>query len=229
MSDPFESQVLDLFPTGVITGRIPDAERLNKELKDAIARNRAKDPGIQRSNVLGWHSRTDMHVWGGEAARELAMQAAKFCDRFSVDRKKAQHPRFGWRAEMWANVSPPNASNQTHSHPGAYWSCVYYVDDGYDSPDSKQGGELVLFDPRYPMNRMYSPDFAFRWPDGRTETTVYDVSPKSGMIIGFPSWLNHCVRTYHGTRERISIAINLTLAPVPPQKSQIRPLRSQSP
>lgn len=239
MSDPFESQVLDLFPTGVITGRIPDAERLNRELKEAIAQNRARDPGIQHSNVLGWHSTKDMHLWGGNAARELGLHTAKFCDRFSVDVKKGQYPRYTWQLEMWANVSPPNASNLAHTHPGAWWSCVYYVDDGYDGPDGDQGGELVLFDPRMPMNRMYSPDFAFRWPDGRIESTHYVHRPRSGTIIGFPSWLSHGVRSYQGTRERISIAVNLTLAPVKPpelppqklpvQKSQIRPLRSQSP
>ena len=56
------------------------------------------------------------------------------------------------------------------------------------------------------------------------ESQVLDLFP-TGVI---PSWLSHCVRLYQGTRERISIAINL-MAPVPPQKSETRPLRSQSP
>ncbi|MCP4201431.1 MAG: hypothetical protein GY769_05790, partial [bacterium] len=32
-----------------------------------------------------------------------------------------------------------------------------------------------------------------------------------GMIIMFPSWLQHAVRPYRGNRERISIAFNLSL------------------
>jgi hypothetical protein len=34
------------------------------------------------------------------------------------------------------------------------------------------------------------------------------------MCVVFPSWLSHGVRPYRGTRERISIAINFSLAGV---------------
>ena len=215
MADPFQSRVLDLFPTAVIVGRLPNAETLNAELKKIIAENRARNPGISRSNILGWHSSTDMLAWGGQAAHDLGRQACAFCDPYSADLGSPNAPRFGWMAEMWANVSPPNASNQMHAHPGALWSLVYYVDDGYDGADANQGGELVLYDPRFPGNRMYAPDMVFRWPDGRTEQNRHLVRPQNGMIVGFPSWMQHSVRPYQGARERISIAINLMIAVAP--------------
>ena len=215
MNDPFGSKVFDLFPTAVITGRIPDWETLNAQLKDVIAARRASNPGINRSNVLGWHSTIDMLAWGGEPVHRLGQQACALCDRYSYDTVSPNTPRFGWMAEMWANVSPPNASNQMHAHPGALWSLVYYVDCGYDGDDPAQGGELVLHDPRFPMNRMYAPDMAFRWPDGRTEENYRAIRPRDGMIVGFPSWMKHSVQPYRGRRERISIAINLMIAFAP--------------
>ncbi len=217
MVDKFSSRVLNLFPTAIIVGRLPGAEQLNTRLKKVISDNRARNPGVNRSNTLGWHSTTDMLAWGGDAAHDLGSQAAALCDPYSVDLVSPNAPRFGWMAEMWANVSPPNASNQMHAHPGALWSLVYYIDDGYDSADPAQGGELVLHDPRFPTNRMYAPDMVFRWPDGKTEKNYHALRPQSGMIVGFPSWMKHSVRPYLGRRERISVAINLMIA-FPPGK-----------
>jgi hypothetical protein len=67
---PFDRpHVRRLFPTSVIETRMRDADRLNRDLVKAILDRRAADPGISRSNVLGWHSDTEMAKWGGEAAR----------------------------------------------------------------------------------------------------------------------------------------------------------------
>ena len=37
------------------------------------------------------------------------------------------------------------------------------------------------------------------------------VHPHTGMLVLFPSWLQHAVRPYRGKAERISIAFNLSL------------------
>ncbi|MDP7462577.1 MAG: putative 2OG-Fe(II) oxygenase, partial [Alphaproteobacteria bacterium] len=42
---------------------------------------------------------------------------------------------------------------------------------------------------------------------GSSET----IPPKAGRILMFPSWLSHAVRPYTGTRQRISIAFNLSV------------------
>lgn len=218
MADAFQSRILNLFPTAVLVGQMPDAGRMNTALRAVIAARRASHPGIRRSNVLGWHSSIDMLAWGGAAAHELGQKACAFVDPYTADLGSKDKPRFGWMAEMWANVSPRMASNQMHAHPGALWSLVYYVDDGYGAaPDTGaagegEGGELTLYDPRFPANRMYAPDMAFRWPDGRTDVSTVPIRPRTGMVVAFPSWMNHAVTPYLGMRERISIAINLMIA-----------------
>lgn len=211
----FRSRVLSLFPTGVIVGYVPDADKLNSELRSAIVRKREEHAGNQQSSTVGWESPKGMQGWASGAALDLARHAVAFCDRFTVDQKQVDKPRFRWNLEMWANVYPPMGSKQSHAHPGTLWACVYYVDDGSTGSGADHGGELVLYDPRFPMNQMYAPGVGFRWPDGMREHSNYGIRPTSGMIVAFSGWLLHGVRAYSGKRERISIAMNLMVAPVP--------------
>ena len=114
---------------------------------------------------------------------------------------------------MWANVSHKGSANQFHYHPGSFWSAVAYLDDGYaGSSDQDLGGELQLLDPRMPMIRMTAPDLRLKSGDGTPQKTTISIRPKTGMIVLFPSWLQHAVRPFYGEGVRISIAINLVAA-----------------
>jgi uncharacterized protein (TIGR02466 family) len=205
-----------LFDTPVIVDQMPEAETLNAELKRLILERRSADSGIKLSNVGGWHSDTRMLSWGGEPALAVVKRVVAAADAYTIDIRAKGKARFRWVPEMWANVSQQGASNQFHTHPGAFWSAVYYVDDGYDgSDDDSLGGELVLLDPRMPMIRMAAPDLRFRRPGQQPEQQDKWLRPRSGMIVIFPSWLSHAGRPYNGTGLRISIAINLSAAPLP--------------
>lgn len=48
-------------------------------------------------------------------------------------------------------------------------------------------------------------------PDGLSGGATEMMQPKAGRLVMFPSWLLHQVRPYRGSRERISIAFNLTV------------------
>jgi hypothetical protein len=43
------------------------------------------------------------------------------------------------------------------------------------------------------------------------------IRPAAGLLVLFPSWLRHSVRPHHGDRERVSVAINLSLAGALPE------------
>lgn len=215
-------QAASLFDTPVIVDQMPDAARLNEELKTMILDKQAADPGVSISNVGGWHSDLEMLRWGGEPARRLLDRVIAAVDQFTVDIRSTGTPRYKWFPEMWANVSPPGASNQYHTHPGSFWSAVYYVDDGYGgSSDDKLGGELALLDPRMPMIRMNTPDLRFRRPGQKPDDQEKWFRPVSGLIVIFPAWLSHAVRPYSGTGTRISIAINLSAVPVSVLQSDV--------
>lgn len=199
-----------LFPSLVAAEAWAEAPQWNRALGEAILARRRVSGSVSKSNVLGWQSDLAMTQWGGEAAQRLKAHVLQRCDELTHDPRGPGH--FRWYAEMWANMSPTGASNQTHSHPGSFWSAVYYVDDGFaGSPDKALGGELVFVDPRFPMVRARTPDLRYRAPDGSTDHQEVWFRPRSGVLVIFPSWLMHGVRAYQGRGTRISIAINVCL------------------
>lgn len=205
MSDSPKPRVRRLFSTPLIELDLPDSGALNQALIEVISGRRSGHAGIARSNVGGWHSDTEMAQWGGEPARQVALQALKACGAYTHDMgMKGAEPRFQMGVEMWANVLPPGAVNQHHAHPGALWSAVYYVDDGGDP----ENGPLILLDPRFPANRMYVPDLVFA-ENGEMEESTVKIAPVPGRMVIFPSWLMHGVKPHAGVRDRISIAINV--------------------
>ena len=199
-----------LFSTPFIADTLQSEEGL-RMLREAISAEQARDPaGVSISNIGGWHSNTQMIDWGGEAARALAHKAMTLADEQTIDVKSPAENRFTWHPEMWANVSGRGAANQYHFHPGSFWSAVAYVDDGYEGDtDHTLGGELQLLDPRMPMIRMGAPDLRLKQADGQPMHSEVSLRPKTGMIVMFPSWLQHAVRPFYGRGTRISIAINL--------------------
>ena len=53
------TDVIQAFATPIYGLRIFEAEPLNADLKSLILNDESSDPGVQRSNVGGWHSRED--------------------------------------------------------------------------------------------------------------------------------------------------------------------------
>jgi uncharacterized protein (TIGR02466 family) len=200
-------QVVNLFETPLIIDQVEDSARLNLALKAVILKRRAEDPGVRKSNWGGWQSDTQMLVWGGDPARQLAEHFLRLCNQVTAPAPGSQ-PNFLWSVEMWANVSSKGSANEAHVHPGAVWSSVYYVEAGSEDEGERSGGDLALYDPRMPASRMLPFDLRYRRPDGHVYQSLSAVRPVAGRIVIFPPWLLHSVHPYHGDQERISIAMN---------------------
>ena len=209
------SEIASLFATPVVITDLPDAETLSEELRKVIHARQQAHPGTQHSNLGGWQSSWDMDRWGGAPAIKLLAIGRNLANRWTTDRD-GKPVAVTWRANMWANVNRSGHSNEFHSHPGSFWSGVYYVDDGYGEgggigTDPSLGGELEFMDPRGPGPAMYAPQLAFATPGGRSVGASEIVPPRAGRLVMFPAWLLHQVRPYRGDAERISIAFNLSL------------------
>lgn len=210
MTSEFDSirvraEQLGLFETIVLHGQLIDAAPLTSALESAIRAQQAAQPGIERSNIGGWHSKTDMLDWGGPAAAKLAEMALRTARRLSHFEGR-DAATVEWDVRMWANVSPPGALNMSHAHPGVLWAAVYYVAAGEEG----EGGELYLEDPRFPLPLMTFPGFRVLGIDGQPQPIEHRIAPKTGDLILFPAWIRHGVRPYTGSGERISIAMNLS-------------------
>jgi len=203
-------EVVPLFATPVAVTELPAAARLNTALRAAIDARRRGDAGTQHSNLGGWQSAWDMEAWGGAAAAQLLDAARGVADQLTTDRA-GRRVAIAWKANMWANVNRRGDANEFHAHPGAFWSGVYYVDDGGIGADPSLGGELEFMDPRGAGPVMYAPHLGFAMKGGLSGGANEVLQPKAGRMVLFPSWLLHQVRHYRGTAERISIAFNLNL------------------
>ena len=199
-----------LFPTPVVTMELPDAATLNAELRAVIAARQKSHAGTQHSNLGGWQSSWDMDRWGGAPAIKLLAIGRNLAGRITTDRT-GKPVGVAWKANMWANVNRSGHANEFHSHPGSFWSGVYYVDDGGAGADPSLGGELEFMDPRGPGPAMYAPQLAFAMAHGLSVGANETVPPRAGRLVMFPAWVLHQVRPYRGADERISIAFNLSL------------------
>lgn len=195
-----EAQLHQLFPSPILIHHWPDSEALNDGLKQAISRERARDPGRVRTNRGGWHSHLTLQDWDDVHVQQLMTMVrtlvAEMTLRLFPDADSRQFQ--DWEIRAWANVNLRDAYNVSHHHGGNLWSGVYYVDGGTESSDGSPHGR-TMFEDRTGVP-VAGPD-----PFARELA----ITPKPGMMILFPALLYHRVEPFRGEGERITIAFNL--------------------
>jgi uncharacterized protein (TIGR02466 family) len=214
MTDPFQAgslSVAGLFQTPLAAVTLADHAALNLDLGERILARRTREPGIAASNVGGWHS-AEFQSWSGPAGARLLEAARQLADRLTLSETPGGLARtaINWRLTAWANISGVGDSNRAHGHPGAFWSGVYWVDDGGADADETLGGLFEITDPRGLLPVMYAPSLRFAVDGCDDAGGARTLTPKAGMMILFPSWLTHAVTPYRGTRPRISVAFNFS-------------------
>ncbi|WP_282604865.1 2OG-Fe(II) oxygenase family protein [Pelagibius sp. Alg239-R121] len=205
-----KAELNGLFPTPILTGLLPGAEEVNRELKRIILEKERTSASTQHSNLGGWQSTWNLPEWGGDAFDYMLDSAKRLADRATA-RRDGKAVKIDWNVTCWANVNRSGQGNEFHTHPGAFWSGSYYVEDGGIGADPSLGGEFEIQDPRGAAPIMYAPELSMGGPAGASMGAAETLSPRAGLLILFPSWLQHGVRPYKGDRERISIAFNLRL------------------
>jgi uncharacterized protein (TIGR02466 family) len=205
-----QAEVRSYFATPVVVATLPEAETLNRDLRRAILERERAGESVQHSNLGGWQSDWELESWGGPAAKRVLDAARDLATRMTADR--AGRPvKVAWKTNAWANVNRKGHGNEFHTHPGAYWSGTYYVDDGGIADDPALDGAFEMQDPRGVAPAMYAPLLAFAVAGGQSVGASELIYPRAGQLVLFPSWLSHAVRPYHGDRERISIAFNFSV------------------
>jgi len=199
-----QAEIRSYFATPVVVATLPEAAGLNAELTRIILERERADQGVSHSNLGGWQSSWDFETWGAPAAGRLLDAARELATRMTCDRA-GKPVRVAWKTNAWANVNRRSHGNEFHTHPGAYWSGTYYVDDGGIGDDHALGGEFEMQDPRGVAPAMYAPMLGFAVPGGQSAGASELIHPKSGQLVLFPSWL------LHADRERISVAFNFGL------------------
>ena len=214
MEDPFQAgslSVAGLFQTPLAAVTLADYETLNAALAERILARRQQEPGVTARNIGGWHS-AEFQSWSGPPGALVLGAARQLVDRLTLTDTPAGLVRaaINWRVTAWANVSGAGDANRAHGHPGAFWSGVYWVDDGGADADETLGGLFEMTDPRGLLPVMYAPSLRYAIAECEDAGTARTLTPKAGMMILFPSWLSHAVTPYRGTKPRISVAFNFS-------------------
>ena len=202
---------LNLFATPLLVATMPDAQAINAELKQTILGREAVSRSAHRVAEGGWQSAWDYIEWGGVPLQRVLGFVRAIVDPMTVDRVGNRQP-IAWRVSCRAHVNRHGHSSEFRTQPGALWSAVYFVDDGGSRSNPALGGELEVQDPRGVATVRYAPYLTFAGEDGAALGEAQRLPPQSGMAVVFPSWLSHGARPYLRTGQRISIAINFSLA-----------------
>lgn len=213
-STKIQVNVEQLFATPVVLAKAPDAAALNPALKAAILARAEATPSTDHSNLGGWQSTWDIADWGGPAMARLIELVTTLAGRVTA-RRDGKPANVKWAHNAWANVNRKGDANEAHTHPGAVWSAVYWVDDGGAAADPALGGAFELHDPRGVAPAMLAPDLVPAVPGAAAMGASELIHPAPGDLMMFPSWVSHSVRPYRGDGTRISIAINLWPAGAP--------------
>jgi uncharacterized protein (TIGR02466 family) len=185
-----------LFPTPFLNRRLAIATPdFLARVKAHILDLKARDEGVKRSNVGGWHSSGDLFDTEDETMTALAEALLAAAAEMSYFRARAINPACSIDVSFdgsWANVSRDGDFNKPHIHPGVLWSGVFYVDPGERAAEPPENGNIEFMDPR-PSNH---------------HAGKHMLRPRAGQVLVFPSWLCHYVNPFRGRGERISIAFN---------------------
>ena len=181
------------FPTIIYA---KDVQLDNRLFEREVVEWSKKDKGIRRTNMIGWHSTTNMHQI--PVFKPLVDELFKMQMEIYREELLTREPIIG---NMWANINPPGGYNRPHIHPNSHFSGVYYIKAPQNS------GEIVFNDPRSAAH-MVMPD---RVKDIKPPSHLWRevrVNPLEGRMLMFPSWLWHCVEPNGSNDIRISVSFN---------------------
>jgi len=101
--------------------------------------------------------------------------------------------------QSWLNVTKHGESHQQHWHPNSIISGVFYI--------STIENDGILF--HNPLNKVKEMFNILSVSNNMFNSGQRMLPVKALDLILFPSWIEHCVNTNQGDKDRISIAFNV--------------------
>jgi len=207
-------QIRSTFATPVCVHYLAVAQDVNPQLRAMIVekmQSNGSSNGTAGTRGQGWRSAPDFGVWGGLHAETLCRVMRELADGLTSTRS-AGRVSLDWKITACAALRQKGEYAETSARPGAFWSAVYVVDDGYaKSDDDALGGQFELGDPRGALAAMVAPHLAFRIPGGVNAGQTEIIRPQAGMILMHPSWQPRGERRYEGEAQRVTVEFELAV------------------
>ena len=188
------------FSTPVWTSKINAFDKINQEILDYIYELQKSDTkGLTKSNFNGWHSK-DFDLKEKTPTKFIkslmvSINTALNDMNWDLDKQEVKI------TNMWAIINEKGAFNQKHHHGNSDISAAYYVKAHDDC------GDIAFYDPR--------PAPVFKHPLAKSpnilNASVNSIKPEEGMLVLFPSYLEHSVNSNLSNKKRIVISFNLSL------------------
>ena len=188
------------FSTPIWVSKIDNHENLNVGMLSYITDLQNKDPqGIIKSNFNGWHSK-NFNLKEDMPAKFIS-SISKNINTALNDMSWDLTSQFIKITNMWSIINEEGAFNQKHHHSNSDISAAYYV-SAHDGC-----GDIVFYDPR--PARVYKNPIA-KSPN-KLNATINSVKPENGLLVLFPSYLEHSVNPNLSNKKRVVISFNLSL------------------
>jgi len=202
-----------LFGAPLLQVALTDYDQLNRDLGCLILKKRDELPSERMSNSGGWQSPKELQTWKAPCILELVNQIeiAVFMMLSECIGEDVVRSMRKWKIAGWANVNERGDYNKIHNHSGGVFSGVYYVDVGKSDPERPNSGVLSFRSPTMAelvVNNLRAPE-----PLRQFFRSNYSITPANGLMIVFPSWLEHQVHPYHGETPRISVSWDVIFPP----------------
>ena len=101
--------------------------------------------------------------------------------------------------ESWYHITKTNGMHEPHIHPGCSWCGIYYIQSG-----DNDSGYTVFENPIKSTYIDHGNLFL-------NNMNIVRIKPEDGMLVVFPSCLNHYQALYEGVEDRIVVAFNSTI------------------
>ena len=189
-----------LFPTPVWTLQIENYKTINELMYTFIKGVQFNDQkGINKSNNKGWHSK-DFNLQQTEPKNFINIITPSV-EKVMIDMNWEKEKQTIKISNMWAIINTGGSTNSRHHHGNSTISGAYYV----RAP--KDCGDIVFYDPR--------PGPVYKHPIAKSpnilNASVNSIKPEEGMLILFPSYLEHSVNPNLSNKKRIVISFNINL------------------
>ena len=199
--------MLQLFPTSIHLKNLTrgNLQKFNASLLEDCRQVQRTDIAWQKwskKNYYGgftsYASMNQLHLFSntfGQLKRNLDLHVAEFVKNLDFDLPKNSLKL----STIWLNIMPPGVTHSMHIHPLSVISGTYYVQTPHDC------SVLKFEDPRLQFMMGSPPKKKSARPENKN---FYSLSPKSGQVVLFESWLRHEVPANPSKAERISISFN---------------------
>ena len=198
-----EKRISDLnlaFSTPIWTSLVSNYNEVNTKMMSYIQSLRSNNPkGKMKSNLLGWHSE-NFNLQDPEP-QFFINSISKNINELMIDMNWDLKNNKTNITGMWSIINPKNASNSRHIHSNNFISAAYYVKANKDS------GDIVFYDPRS-ANSIRTPKVN---EPNKLNSNFFSITPKEGLLVLFPSYLNHSVDLNNSDEERVVISFNIDL------------------